>query len=292
MMQYENIKPIYEFILWDNCSNNCSFCWQKKHGCNLNNQQKINALEQIIDFLNSDKISNNEHILLVGGEIFDQSDGVINEKLLQAYRIILKKQSENKLGYLYINTNLIYSNINILLELLNIISSSNQLHKVRFTTSYDIYGRFSNSQKEQQFYQNLDIVNSVFNNKNIIINSILTKQACYDIIENTNNSFFDVLMKKYYVNLIPYISIDNDARPDKKCILNALRLIYNRYPGYIEKNIKNLDLKQDKLVYRYVNGQFKFCSSSKSSCNHGINFTKYSKDGTCYICDIKNFFNL
>ena len=50
-------------------------------------------------------------------------------------------------------------------------------------------------------------------------------------------------MKKYYVNLIPYISIDNDARPDKKCILNALRLIYNRYPGYIEKNIKNLDLK-------------------------------------------------
>ena len=34
------IKPIYEFILWDNCSNNCKFCWQKQQNSYSTSEMK------------------------------------------------------------------------------------------------------------------------------------------------------------------------------------------------------------------------------------------------------------
>ena len=29
------IKPIYEFLVWDNCSNNCQFCHQRNNPRNF-----------------------------------------------------------------------------------------------------------------------------------------------------------------------------------------------------------------------------------------------------------------
>ena len=48
------IKPIYEFILWDNCLNNCKFCWQKQQNTFSTDEMRKKSVDLVIDFINSD----------------------------------------------------------------------------------------------------------------------------------------------------------------------------------------------------------------------------------------------
>ena len=67
-------KNIYEFLLWANCGNNCKFCWQKHLNQKdkfLNEQQKLDSLRAVKRFLSSNEYENGNHVLLVGGELFD-----------------------------------------------------------------------------------------------------------------------------------------------------------------------------------------------------------------------------
>ena len=63
-------KPIYEFIVWENCNNNCQFCFQRKNPKILNEQERYKALDNVINFIESDKFEKGSHLLIVGGEIF------------------------------------------------------------------------------------------------------------------------------------------------------------------------------------------------------------------------------
>ena len=65
------IKPIFEFLLWDNCRNDCKFCFQKQSNNLLTDEQKALSINKAIDFLQSDKYVAGSHVLLIGGEIFD-----------------------------------------------------------------------------------------------------------------------------------------------------------------------------------------------------------------------------
>ena len=67
-----NIKPITEFLLWDNCNNNCKFCFQRKNPrlFSLDGQKQI--LDNVLSFLNSDDYIKGSHVLVVGGELFDR----------------------------------------------------------------------------------------------------------------------------------------------------------------------------------------------------------------------------
>jgi biotin synthase-like enzyme len=41
-------KPIYEFLLWNNCNNNCKFCFQRKDPRLYNLFERENILKKTI----------------------------------------------------------------------------------------------------------------------------------------------------------------------------------------------------------------------------------------------------
>ena len=64
-------KPIFEMLVWDNCKNNCRFCFQRDNPRIFNAIQKAQICNKVIEFLDSDQFINGSHVLIVGGEIFD-----------------------------------------------------------------------------------------------------------------------------------------------------------------------------------------------------------------------------
>jgi hypothetical protein len=52
--------------------------------------------------------------------------------------------NNNIIDLLYINTNLIYENMSILFNFLDLIKNNNLFNRLKFTTSFDLQGRFKN----------------------------------------------------------------------------------------------------------------------------------------------------
>ena len=111
--------PINEFILWNNCSNNCKFCWQK-----LEKQQTLTEKFKSIELVKEAvKDLKNSHILFVGGEIFDSKNKDLNNALLSLFDLTTDKMLKNDVELLYINTNILYNIETILLPVLYLFAS-------------------------------------------------------------------------------------------------------------------------------------------------------------------------
>lgn len=284
------IKPIYEFLLWENCRNNCSFCFQQQKN-QLTDNQKIESANQVLQFLQSDRFTKGSHVLLVGGEIFDSPSIFI--QLCDFLDKIVDKMICGDIDLLYINTNLIYKRLDSVFHLLTTIQKHNLFDRLKFTTSFDLAGRFANQTLQQLMLDNLKTIKQKFPNCNIVVNTMLTKQTCQAI----NNHSFSVktFMQTYDcdVNLIPYIVYCQHLAAERKDIFKALLTVDHEMPGYIDRYVRNFDLPQDKLLYQYdkQTNSYNFVSSDHLSCGHSENFTRYSTNGTCFICDLKEMFN-
>ena len=285
-----NTKPIYEFLLWDNCGNNCSFCFQNSKRNALSLEQKKDSIQKCIEFLNSDRFVKNSHALLMGGEIFDNID--IADDMIKLFDLVVEKMLNNDIDILYITTNLIYKRIFLLYYLLEKIEYNNLFDRFKMATSYDIAGRFTPKTRDLMLH-NLMTVRSEFPKCNITVNTMLSKQACEAILNNT----FDVVAfeKQYdvYVHLIPYIILDDSLTATREQIFTALAVVDSQHKDYIKNYINNFDCNQDKRLYKYDSKtqQYVFCSCEHMKCGHSLNFTKYSNNRTCYICDLKDMFN-
>ena len=285
------MKPIYEFLLWDNCSNNCKFCFQRKNPrlYSLDEQQFI--LKQTLNYLNSDKYLENSHILLVGGELFDNT---ARFSMFSAFfDEIVKMLLDNKIDLLYLNTNLCYDKdcVDMLVSILQQFDKNGLFDRLKFTTSYDIAGRFANHDKHAQFLANLDLINDKFHNIKIVSNIILTNELCNAILEDKFNIFEYSKKHNTLVNLIPYIILDNSLAPDRSTIFQTLRKVFNKNSEFAHAWIQNLDLKQPRKLIYYKNNVWNNCECANSACGHSVNFKRYSNANTCFICDIKTVFN-
>ena len=283
------MKRIYEFLVWDNCNNNCQFCWQRENPRLYTKQQREMILDEVINFIKSPDYINGSHILVCGGEVFDKPSDF--EKLSQFFKIIVDYMKEDIIDLLYINTNLIYSNMSGVLDMLQQVDSANMINRVRFTTSYDVLGRFKTESDRQLMLYNLKLISDCYPTIHTVVNIILTKQACNEILNDTLN--IRQIMSKYncWVNLIPYIVLDSKLTASKSLIFRTLNKVNTQCPGYLEKYVPNMCIKQEKWLYMYKDNKFQFCSCENSSdCGHSINFKKYSTDGTCFCCDLEGLF--
>lgn len=283
------MKKIYEFLLWDNCSNNCKFCWQRENPRLYDKDTRLIILDDVIKFIKSDKFVKGSHILVCGGEIFDKpSDFHI---LSTFFFLIINMMKEGIIDLLYINTNLIYININGIYDLLEQLKEHGLLDRLRFTTSYDIEGRFKKEHDRQVMLTNLKSIMEHYPTIHTVVNTILTKPACDAILSDNFN--LKEFMEEYncWVNLIPYIVLDSDLTADRKTIFKTLNHVNKQCPNYLEKYVPNMAIKQEKWLYMYKNGEFQFCSCELSpECGHSVNFKKYCKEGTCFCCDLENIF--
>lgn len=294
-----------EFILWSNCNDCCKFCWQqKKHDLTtfLNEQEMIESIETTMLALN--KINDGDDVLLVGGEILNHYFDSVDNKLYSLIDKCVDMIKENKIRFLYINTNLMYKDIRNLIYLLSAFTFNKIETRLKFTTSYDVYGRFFDfhtvgcfelSKTEGYFFQNLRFVNN-FEKFNVVINSIITKQLVEKLDDNYCKYQYKTLSEDYpvvkYINFIPYIPVVDDRSMDVafKDIIKVLAAQEKIQPGYINHYIDDFDFNQNKVLYEYHKDKgYVECTAKYAECHHNENFKKVLGD-ECYICKLKEVF--
>lgn len=284
--RYVPLQMMREFILWSNCTNQCDFCWQyKKHDIDtiLDKKEMIESIQSVKKKINSD-INIGDDVLLVGGEILANYDDKVSAALQNLIDICINKIKNGTIRYLYINTNLIYEDKTNLVFLLNKIRGYEE--HLKFTTSFDIHGRFKNENSRKIFLNNLDFICFKYPNINIVVNSIITKQLVDTKFD------FEAFKKKYrikYINFIPYIPIKDDRTMDTDFngIISVLAKCEKKHHGFLKFYIDDFDLNQNKVLYEYKkNKGYVICTSKLSPCHHNENFKKIL-NGECYICKLK-----
>lgn len=282
------MQMMQEFILWSNCTNQCDFCWQyKKHDKETiltptEMKQSIAAVREKIKTINP-----GDDVLLVGGEILANYSPVVSKELQALFLDCIERIKTKQIRYFYINTNLLYKDKTNLIFLLDAISGYEE--QLKFTTSFDVYGRFKNNKAKHLFLDNLHFIQTHYPKVNIVVNSIITKQ----LVES--NFDFDHFQKEYgikYINFIPYIPVQDDHSMDTdfKGIIKVLARCEKKNPGFLKFYIDDFDLNQNKNLYEYKKSKgYVACTSNLAECNHNQNFKKVL-NGECYICKLKEVF--
>lgn len=277
-----------EFLLWGNCTNQCDFCWQCKkrdESIFLNKEEMLSCIADTISML--DEINDGDDVLIVGGEIlasyYEEVDKSLRELIDKCVHFIIT----NKIRFLYINTNLLYKDRSNLIYLFEAIKGYED--RLKFTTSYDIYGRFKTKEAEQLFLENLLFIKENYPTVNTVVNCIITKQL---VESNFDENEFKELYGVNYVNFIPYIPVPNDRSMDVsfKDIVKVLARTERKNKGYIDFYINDFDFNQNKVLYQYhKNTGYEECTSKYCDCNHNENFKKVL-NGECFICKLKELF--
>lgn len=281
-------KKLVEFLLWDNCNNHCKFCFLKENNpCPsfLDNNGRAKSLSEVHKYITTNWDFGDD-ILLCGGELFDTPmNNSLKSEFDKLLNTIVTKMLDGSIGYLYINTNLLYDINMSLIYFLTILSINGLLTRLRFTTSYDIYGRFKTDKDRELFFNNVKTIKTMFPIVNIVANIVMTKQFCEEIERGLNISQFQNEYK-LDVNLIPYIILTEDMSPERDRVLNTLELVDNQIPGYINTMIDRFTLSTSRKLLKYFEGKLLELTSDNSSCGHSNNFRRYSKSGECFICDV------
>lgn len=275
--------PIHEFILWNNCSNNCKFCWQKLEKQQTYEEQ-LNSITLVARAVEKLK---DTHVLFVGGEIFDGKDAILNGALFKLFELTLDKMQKGDIELLYINTNILYNIDRVLLPVLKKISDNNMLHRVHFTTSGDNYGRFNKVNNRDLFYANLEQIRSLYTDLPIYVNIILTNNFCDDVLSDKFNILEYEKTLNVEVNTIPYIKFGKVIHaPTRQKVWDTILHLNEQMPGYGVKYCNNFLLNQNIVLQKYYQGNIVNISSNKSVCKHSENFKRcYADSDECFVCD-------
>ena len=288
------VMPIYEFLLWDNCTNNCKFCFQRKSPRLFSIDFQKQILNNVLSFINSDKFQVGSHILLVGGEIFDDSN---RKFIIEFFDKICKMMTRNTIELCYLNTNLLYEDLNLLFLVLDVFKQNSLLDRLKFTTSYDLVGRFSTKSKEQLFISNLRTITSNYNVK-VVTNMILSNELCRKIIDQTFSLSRFQQENNTELNLIPYIILDESLATDKNNIMQALTTLKKKDYMIFKNFLFNINIKQPRKMFYFkdckdiIDNKLTACECKLLECGHSENFKRYTVDKkSCFVCDINEVFN-
>ncbi len=287
-----NCKPITEILLWNNCLNNCEFCHQKHHRHEekfLDDKKKIDSMTKAVNLLNSSEFQKGSHVLLVGGELFDTKFSEETERIFRAFLLqMVYWMTKGHIDLLYVNTNLLYKNTDYLTKfLLDQIAKNNLFDRLKFTTSYDLYGRFTPERPASLVESNLKKLVKKYKDIKIVANMIMTKQFCEAIL---SGSFSVKAFKEKFgveVNTIPYIILTEDMAATREQIYSTLAKLESEEPGYIKAYVHNIALPQEKRLYEYNGTEYVYMTAANSPCGHNENFKLYTpaKD-RCFVCDM------
>lgn len=297
----KDIRKIYEFVMWQNCNNECSFCFlrydKNYHSRLLIDSEKIQALDCVINFLKSDEFERGSHILIAGGELFYQRyKEDVYAKFKELTDLIIDYMHKGYIDILYLNSNLLFDDLSDIKTLfLYPLIENNLISHIHFTTSYDRYGRYANKQKEEQFLHNLKSLVEEFKDVPdfpIYVNCILTEPLCNDVISGSFNrrEFVKEHYNKIYVNFLPYIPFDKSLEPSDNLIFRTLLYIKNDDEVYFEYYINNFLLDQERTVYEYNKFTHKLddhTSEINPKCGHLKSFSKFRDGDKCLLCNYK-----
>lgn len=289
--------PIYEFLLWNNCNNNCKFCHQKARkerfpGKFPSDEGKGKSIDAVIQFIVDAKIEPKANILLMGGELFDTKLSKETRRKFHALTdLILSEMVNGDITNLYLNTNLLYENTNMLFNTLDLFVDYNLSSRIMFTTSCDIEYRFASQYSKNLMLRNLRTVSEKYPNINRVANCILTDVACEYLLRDP---YFLQTFEEGYgtrLNLIPYITLKDSQAPTRDAVHALLLKLNYTYPGFLKTYAEAQNVKQKKILWEFDGEKLASATSGDAPCGHGENFMltykgcKDKKKRRCFICD-------
>lgn len=167
----------YQFQLWEECNNNCAFCYLGRNREFTNDiQKKINIQKVLKTLLNDELYKKVNCIAYIGGEFFQgqlKSSDVKNEfyKLIRYTDNLL---TSKKIKNCWISASLIDINQNDLYETLKLFSPNN-IEKVWILTSFDCKWRFKTEQERLQWIKNLYLLRQTYPKIQINVTTIFTQ---------------------------------------------------------------------------------------------------------------------
>lgn len=280
----------YEFLMWSNCNCNCDFCGQRR---SVNKDtivfdfNRFLPCNQVAKFLDSVEFIDNSNLFLVGGELFDHR---LDDEFINLMQLIVSKMIANKINKLYLSTNLTYSPLDYINNVLDLLKANNLLSRVQLITSYDIAGRFESNEQEKLMLDNLQSIQLSYSEIEIIINIVLTKQCCDAILDGEFSIKQFAETHNVLVNLLPYEIVLNDYTPTEKKLEKALIVVENENPGYLIGLYQRLNEDSMKISYEYLSGNtnlFNKLEKTYLDCGHSSVFNKcYKNQDKCFLCEI------
>jgi hypothetical protein len=211
-----------EIFLFEHCNLRCVHCFQDHESIvGMNESSIMSKISLIEDFF---KKSPRKSVILniMGGELFQ--DYLLEEFLPlyskfidQVIKLSIDYDKEPKFNFV---TNLLATKHNLFLSWI-------QKHNLKLSVSYDLSGRFNDSQLKL-FKQNIEIYQDYIS----IICLVATKHNIDLLIKNGDN-YFDYLYNKftcYWDQLTPGPTVPTELVPSEKEYLDFLIFLIDNYP--------------------------------------------------------------
>lgn len=270
-----------EYLLWNNCPNNCSFC-HLKNEYQSTKEDKLKSIQLTMEDIS--KQTEPFNCLLVGGEIFVGLENEVKQELEKLYELIFSNQLIN---IIYINTNIIYNINDFLLNILFMARDYNRIKYIHFTVSDDVVGRFNDS-KKLLFVNNLQTLRNRFPLLDIIVNTILTDEFCDYVINKKYNIKQYCDKYKVKVNVLPYVDLNgiDSFIPTLDKLVKTLTILKSQYPDWF-KGYQEIFTKKSSLMFLQQynkDNTLHNVNADSLKCGHSENFSTCCKERKCYSC--------
>lgn len=292
-------KPIYEFLLWNTCKNNCKFCHQKANklkypGKFPSDSEKLFPIKLARNFLETHDLEQGSHILLMGGELFDSVLPAETEnEFLSLASYIAEGMRQNRYGFMYFNTNLLYEDLTLLKKYLDTFKGLED--RIKFTTSYDIEYRFKSKEDRALVQKNMMYISAHYPNCVRIANCIMTDKAInyfkeHNFIQYHSDFLYDF---GFDIHLIPYITLVPEQASSRQDVLKLLVDVEHYQPGFLKQYVIDASYLQTRNLYEFNGTELKYATSKISDCGHYENFRRVYKDSTrCFACDCEQLLSM
>lgn len=196
---FGEIKAI-QFELWENCDNNCTFCYSKLDRINCTPEQQINNINFASNMISDeDKMKDYNCVALIGGEFFQGQ--LANPEVKIAFMNLIKQinklMEEGKIEEVWLAATLTRENQSDLYETL---SHFTDMTKVLINTSYDTLGRYHLENGKEIWLNNLRILKEKYDGITIHTQTIVTQA----FIDETMNPETNMIMKILKYSLLDF----------------------------------------------------------------------------------------
>lgn len=191
----------YQFELWEECNQQCSFCYLGERNRHTPDEKKLHNLVKTKETILDKSLYTEKGIdclAYIGGEFFQGQLNTpeIKEKFLEIMKITSDLISNGTLKETWICATLTRENQSDLYETLDLFSDKS---KVWILTSYDTIGRFHIASQYQNWKHNIHLLRNKFPDLKMNCTSIITE----DFIDKYLNDDLEVIsfLKRHDVTL-------------------------------------------------------------------------------------------
>lgn len=196
---FGEIKAI-QFELWENCDNNCTFCYSKLDRINCTPEQQLHNIKFASDILNDgEKMKDYNCVALIGGEFFQGqlADARVKTAFMDLIKQINHMVVEGSIEEVWLAATLTRENQSDLYEALDYFED---MSKILITTSYDADGRYHLENGKDIWLNNLKLLKEKYKGITIHTQTIITQA----FIDETMNPETNMIMKILQYSLLDF----------------------------------------------------------------------------------------